>query len=285
MKIDSHEFPCYFVDSDRVSLRSQQLYKWANYLILIVLFIATVLCSIDALRDEWPVLNKIAGTLLLVTTTGSMVLLIIKPEKGWYNGRAVAESIKTSSWKYMMGSANDQDFIRKVESIIVEARSNNFKLTKTYSKHRDVITKQMTAIRSLSFDERKDTYITERIDDQIKWYTKKSKENARMALVFGSAIGLFQLAAGVYLLFFIDSFHKISPIEILVFLTTAAVSLLELNRHKELSQSYGLTAIDLNLIRARFGSVRNDRELEQFAEDAENAISREHTMWLARKRT
>lgn len=36
------------------------------------------------------------------------------------------------------------------------------------------------------------------------------------------------------------------------------------------------------MIRERLAFVATDRQLSEFVSDAENAVSREHTLWLAR---
>jgi hypothetical protein len=47
--------------------------------------------------------------------------------------------------------------------------------------------------------------------------------------------------------------------------------------------SYAQAAHELRLILAREPYVESDEEFSGFVSDAENAISGEHTMWLARR--
>jgi hypothetical protein len=56
-----------------------------------------------------------------------------------------------------------------------------------------------------------------------------------------------------------------------------------MNKYRELQRSYSFTRFELNNIRNRFGEINSDDDLNIFVEEAEQAISREHTMWLARK--
>ena len=66
-------------------------------------------------------------------------------------------------------------------------------------------------------------------------------------------------------------------------MATSIISIGELNKYKEIYQSYALTKQELNIIRTKFRQIQNDVELNDFVLEAEQAISREHTMWLARR--
>jgi len=67
--------------------------------------------------------------------------------------------------------------------------------------------------------------------------------------------------------------------------TLAAVLLswLQVKQHQELSQSYAIAANDINLILSQEPYVDSDNKLEKFIADSENAFSREHTLWIARR--
>jgi hypothetical protein len=58
---------------------------------------------------------------------------------------------------------------------------------------------------------------------------------------------------------------------------------LQLRRYQELSQSYLITATELSLIKSKIHQIETEEELSNFVDDAETAISREHTLWLARR--
>lgn len=58
---------------------------------------------------------------------------------------------------------------------------------------------------------------------------------------------------------------------------------MQAKRFTELSTSYALTANEIALIREDAYGLEEDVELSKFVGDAENAFSREHTQWEARK--
>ncbi len=66
-------------------------------------------------------------------------------------------------------------------------------------------------------------------------------------------------------------------------LASALIAWLQLKQHKELAQSYSVAEIELGFIQEKAQHIVSDRALSDFVGDAENAISREHTLWVARR--
>jgi hypothetical protein len=62
---------------------------------------------------------------------------------------------------------------------------------------------------------------------------------------------------------------------------TAAIAWNQLNQNRNLVAAYRLTARELSIIRDRVANV-DEASWAAFVSDAEDAVSREHTMWLAR---
>lgn len=66
----------------------------------------------------------------------------------------------------------------------------------------------------------------------------------------------------------------------------AAASILtwiQAKRFSELAASYTLAAHEINIIKSQALDEMNEDEFSVFVGDAENAFSREHTQWVARK--
>jgi hypothetical protein len=61
------------------------------------------------------------------------------------------------------------------------------------------------------------------------------------------------------------------------------IAWMQLKRYQELSQSYGIAALELGMIIEEGKHVRNESGLSKFVLNSENGISREHTLWIARK--
>jgi hypothetical protein len=70
-----------------------------------------------------------------------------------------------------------------------------------------------------------------------------------------------------------------------VALAASTLSWIQAKRFSELSASYALAAHEISFIKEQAASIKKDDNLSQFVGDAENAFSREHTQWVARKDT
>jgi len=292
MEVNQADFPACYINSDIASGRGQNYYKRITYGILFLLFISTVYNSISGiLQIDSELPNKINAFILLITAVGSTYMVFFKPEKDWYVGRAVSESVKTLSWRFMMRSEpfntdTEQEsintFTDRLKDIIIEANKEGFS-AKDVSPHSDVITPKMTEVRNLTYLERKDFYSKYRINDQVEWYGKESIRNGNLAVTYGIVLITFQVVAAIYLYFFSQFLEVFKLNEVMIYVATATISILEMNKHKDLRQSYALTKSELTFISTRFGSIQDKNELNQFVLEAEQAISREHTMWLARR--
>lgn len=281
---------CYNI-ANKKSLKAQSLYKSLIWIMLSVMLISTILSAIDDnISKAWISFNKLNGLILLIPAVASTIFYFVSPEKNWYIGRAVAESVKTLSWRYMMRSQpfqNDdkesrKEFVKRIEQVVTGARKDNF-LIESFSADDNEITPKMDEMRSLTFLERKENYAKFRIDDQIVWYQNKNRFNKRMGRLCTFLTVFSQLVAAVYLLFFIDKFKAINLTEIFVFIAASIISLTEMNKYKELHYSYSFTEMELRMIRSKFGAISDDKELDEFVGESEQAISREHITWLARR--
>src|SRR5438105_1326840 len=127
------ELPSVFVAADRSSLSQQRLSLWLRRVQLLTLVVAAALGAV-AVRTgsvEWGPL--LAGLAFVVAGLMEATILTVQPERGWYGGRAVAESVKTLAWRYAVagepfakpgrgdGEA-DALLLQRVEQIIDEFR-------------------------------------------------------------------------------------------------------------------------------------------------------------------
>lgn len=67
-------------------------------------------------------------------------------------------------------------------------------------------------------------------------------------------------------------------------LSAASLSWLQVKRHQELKQAYTTTSNELNMILSLADNINNENDFSKFVLDSENAVSREHTLWLAQRR-
>ena len=118
----------------------------------------------------------------LITLTILIYLRVYQPDDIWYNGRAVAESVKTRSWRWVMRAEPYEDtdniervskqFINDLKAILNQNRS----LSKAMESSAGLdapISDVMNSIRRLAVEERLALYQEQRIDNQAIWYSKK----------------------------------------------------------------------------------------------------------------
>jgi len=74
----------------------------------------------------------------------------------------------------------------------------------------------------------------------------------------------------------------LSP-EILSVMIAGILTWIQLKKYRELSASYSFTAHEIGIIESKFDNIKTARDLSTFVQDTENAFSREHTQWIARK--
>ena len=129
-----------------------------------------------------------------------LFFLRLKPERTWYEGRAVAESIKTLAWRYavcadpfpkrMTHSEAETMFRQRISSIV-----NQMSDSIIFDRSDSVISSGMNTLRHLSFPERRDAYIRGRTLNQQKWYSKKAHINQHRATASWTLLTLIEVLA------------------------------------------------------------------------------------------
>ena len=216
-----------------------------------------------------------------------------RSEDEWYRARAIAESVKTSSWRFMMKGAPYFDAV-SVEQVKKEFRNL---LRSILSEHKDLghefggdisetdqITSKMCEVRNFDLQARIDFYRKFRIDEQRSWYASKSAENRKKGKIwFGILIGLQAIAVVLLVLRVAYPDFRMWPTEVFIVAAGSSLTWIQMKRFRELASSYGLTAQEIGIIRGEIEGIENETDFIEFVKDSENAFSREHTQWVARK--
>jgi hypothetical protein len=181
-----------------------------------------------------------------------------------------------------IGSKADEIFISTLHSLLLERKVFASKLGSQYDRKQQ-ITEKMRKARNLSAYERKRLYLSERIDEQRQWYSRKTEINRRSAtrLFIGTITAQFIAIIFAFTL----GIWQVSIIQLTGVFTTLAAAFMawtQMRRNEELAQSYGLATQELIFIYEQSAQVNTEEELSNYVLNSENAISREHKMWLAR---
>lgn len=289
-----HELPGLFRAADRSSLDAQKSFIRLVRADLCLIVVGAVITSWAVSFTELRTIFALFGAVSLIAGLALTVFVLqTKPDKQWYGARAVAESVKTIAWRYMMGAEPyqkslpepqaDARFSRELQEILRE-RSGITGALGGHDSAANQITETMRQVRSADLDHRKSVYLSDRIQDQRAWYGNKAQANARSSTWWLIAVGASQLAGATAAIALVRwpglDFNAAS---VFAALAAAFMAWLQVKQHQELAHAYGLAAHELGIVEIRARHVTTEEEFSSFVSDTENAISREHTMWVARR--
>lgn len=277
------DYPALYRAADEAAKDAQQHFWVALGAYLSFLISAAVMSFIDH-EAQWFYL--VQAFLLLGSLSVAIYLAHMKPQRAWYAARALAESVKTVTWRYMMMAEPFEEiesrdlFVRSLRKIL---EANRQAAAVAMAGGTDQISQLMEEVRSRELEGKKKAYGNWRIDDQLDWYQHETKKNKKRATVWlGCLIGVNALAV-VFAFSKAVSPSDAWPTEILLAMAGAGMTWLQAKRYQELSTSYALTAHEISFVRAELSAVKDETSFSHFVGDAENAFSREHTQWQARK--
>ncbi|HEY2579474.1 MAG TPA: DUF4231 domain-containing protein [Streptosporangiaceae bacterium] len=234
-------------------------------------------------------LAAIAVASFFIAFAAEILLLTRRPEELWYHGRAVAESSKTLAWRYAMRAdpfaAAETD--AEADARITERLRDLLAKSPIASRLPPVagadITEPMCALRGATLDERKQAYITSRVSDQWTWYASKAKYNSKRAKIWRTLLIVFELGGAVWAILILAGVTAVVLDGVLAAMVAGAGAWLGVKQFENLAEAYNLTATELGFVRSEAHSVTGEAGWSTYVNSAEQAISREHTMWLARR--
>ena len=278
-------YPALFVCADRASTVMQR-----HFLVLIVLeYGLLVLAALLASSSYLASYAMVLVAALIVMTWRSLW----KPEQEWYRSRALAESVKTSTWRYVMrakpfANADPGKAKAAFRSYLTEVLAMNAGIgalavgIEQAGKH---TTDEMETVRAADWQTRRDYYLKERIDNQLTWYKKKTGYNryhSGLWVAFAGTVYAVAIGLAIYRPADPAMFTK-WPIEPLLVVAAAIIGWSHIKKFNELASVYTLTALEVQLIHEKTKDVDQEEELPLFVNEAELAFSREHTQWVARQ--
>lgn len=288
-KYERPEYPALYKAANEASISSQKNYltglKWYLWLSVIAALLAVYVKE-----------SKEAGIIAAIFFLAIIFLTIYQAfkrfDKIWYNGRAVAESVKTRTWRFVMRAEPyfDSDNINSVKKefctdlndILVQNQELGSFLTHP-SMTEDTISASMVEIRKYSYEDRLNYYVSNRINEQRNWYFIKASANKNLARNW--FIGLITTHAIVIVLLLLEIAYEyyFLPTAAIIVAGSSILSWTQIKRFQDLATSYSLTSHEIGVLKSQSFEVIGDKSLSDFVKDAENAFSREHTQWVARK--
>ena len=293
--MNTKEYPNYYLAADQASLKAQSTYvryvKWD-----LILMICSALITVYNYQTEESklVVYILSGVMLFGAMFISIILKNKRYEDIWYRGRALAESCKTLTWRYIMcseyfesnllNSEAEKRFIGRIREINNEFSDLHGALAAS-TIALPVITNEMRRVRQFSLDDRKVYYIDQRIQNQIDWYSSKADSNKSKYENWFLIVIIFQFLALLSIVYLIVyPMSDFNMVGLFSTISASGFSWLQLKKYQEIKGAYTTASSELNLIKADLDTVVLDEDFSKYVLDSENAMSREHTMWLAQKR-
>lgn len=283
--MEVEDLPGFFRDADQASLDGQRATVRWNATRLGGLLAGAIGGALSWRLGPIEIWGLLALVGFAVALVAEVVLLVTQPQRDWYAGRALAESAKTLAWRFAvkadpffseMSPTSLRSTMRERLAEVAEKGKDRVRLSSDHL----VVTPAMESVRNLPFPERRRLYIDDRIKDQRSWYAAKADRCKQLSLMLQSALIAGEIAAIVAASARAFGVLSLDLSGILAAVVASGAAWFGLRQYSSLASAYSVAAAELNLTIARL----EDAEEPDWAlavADAEEAISREHTMWLA----
>jgi len=283
----SPTFPPLYGAADAASGTGRRRFRNATGLRLLAAVLAAAASTVSGLvlRGRVEVFGVVAAVFFLVALGLEVWLLADRPEQSWYDRRALAESVKTLSWRYAVGGlpfslAEDRANARLRDEIdaLLDDADDDLTLPPTSV---DVVTSWMAELRAGDLGTRRERYIKERVLDQQGWYATKSKYNSRRARAWKVALVWIEIGGAALALVKAFGFLEIDIASITSAAIGAGAAWLGAEQHELLGRSYAGASRELAIVASRLSDVDDEDAWAREVASAEAAVSREHVMWRA----
>jgi hypothetical protein len=290
--LDDADLPALYRAADRASLHGQRRQMRGVAVSLGLTLVAAVFGAFSLRFGGRPIdwSATAAAAAFIAAILVSAYLIQAEPASAWFDGRAAAESTKTLAWQYAVGGkrfrADGSNADEEMLTELGQVSSQLGDLPILPSAADQEITPRMRELREAPIEARVQAYTRGRIEQQIHWYTQMAQWNAKRASLWRLVTVALQGAGATGAILKASGVVKVDVLGIAAAAAAAAAAWLETKDHATLARAYTMTVHDLHLVRERLTilpSPLDEQSWAEFVNDAEQAISREHTLWLARR--
>ncbi|MBH0098777.1 DUF4231 domain-containing protein [Salinibacterium sp. NSLL150] len=285
--LTSGGYPALYEQANAASLRGQSRYLQALRFRLSGMIAATIGGTVILASGYNLIGGWVALLGFLIAIAAESYSSITAPDKAWYEGRAAAESVKTLTWRYVVrGSTfagepdkeSDRRFLERLRDALHDLHEVELSEPSSGSEQ---ITVAMKNLRASSFEDRKIAYRDGRIEDQRSWYASKSEANGKAGRSWTLAILLLEGLGVVGAILTIVGALSIDLLALFAAVAAALTAWAQAKQHKNLATAYGITAQELAGVKSELALIGDEVGWARFVNEAEEAISREHTLWRA----
>jgi len=286
-------YPALYTSFDACSAAFQRRFAWLTQASLIATVVAAA-AGVVSIGDgpDWAAVTALVA---FVAAGGCrLVLLREHPERAWYDARAGAESVKTLAWQYAVrGGSFAVDETRETREAARRRLTARFRtliqatrgVTRAPAPHARQETTWMAQLWGAPLESRRRAYLEDRLFDQVHWYGDAAARHDRLARRWGVTTIALQVGGMLAATLRVTGTIDIDLLGVVAAAAAATTAWLESKDHSGLAEAYATTAHEIALARDDIPTELDEAQWATFVGDAEAAISREHTSWLARRRT
>lgn len=271
--------------ANEASKRGQTAYVRLSASRLVALLVATLAAALGLAVGSFDVSGFVVLVAFVVAALAELALIRSQPERDWYAGRAVAESTKTLAWRFaVQGEPFGPTLSEREAEALLRTR-----VSEVLQRGKDrisvgpgdaVLTESMLDLRRSPFSERRDVYLEQRTEEQRAWYSSNAQKNEVRATAWRYALLLGELLAIVAAALSVGRDAPFDFAGVVAAFVAGGAAWLSIKQHSQLTSAYRVAAGEL-AVQADVLRGVSAADWPQAVADAEEAISREHTMWLA----
>jgi hypothetical protein len=282
-RVEDH-MPSVFLVAEEASQRGQTRFKRATLVALVLLVVAAVFGLVEEPWAGWVSGMAFAGSIL-----ASWLIFFRDAEDDWYDGRAVAESAKTLTWKYAVGGEpfeitqpdSETAYDRALAAVVEEIRTLRGSVAAPAGATE---TDKLRVLREEPLKVRCEVYRKQRLVDQRAWYSRRGSEHRSTARAWQIVAVVFQAAGLVGALLKGIDIVRVDLLSVFAAAGAGAVAWLAAGDYVKTARAYELTTLELDNVLGIVNRIDDEDAWATFVADAEQTMSREHTAWLARRR-
>ena len=291
--IEDKDFPGLYRSADQASISAQRRYLFLQKCHIGCLILGSVGAALATIVPDVAV-KWTYIVLAIVLVTGvilTWVSRVRRDNKTWFDCRAIAESTKTATWRFMMKAAPFKEdsiarksFIDQLRRIRKERHFSSHDLAQSLDANSKSISNFMDNVRQKPLNERQNLYLVSRLRDQKTWYSNKAKfHSKRESRWFWVVLVLQMLAVAFAIIQACLGGLPVNMVPLLMTFAASAIAWSQMKRYGELVQTYSLAAQELEDQEAIASDITEEADFLALVEQVEETISREHTMWCARR--
>lgn len=273
------------------SQRGQRVYATLIALRLSLLLVAAIAGVATWKLDNFAPGPALAAGAFAATSIVEVFLLTNRPNERWYVGRALSESIKSLTWRFTIAadpfprarseSDSAEEFTNRLLGLTRDMSAASLAAPAVAGQQ---ITEGMRTLRAASLDERRAAYLTGRLEAQRAWYAERSLSNRAQATRWSVSMLVMEIVGVTLAVSRAAGLTDLDLLGVAAAAVAAGAAWTQTRQHGAVATAYALASQELAAIGSLATRISSEADLSRFVNDTETAISREHTMWRARRR-